>query len=67
MADHQTAGGYPRLGNVISAALPLLAQLGPGDKAAFHLVDIADAELIAAQFECDIARLKTGLGFGRYW
>lgn len=27
MADHQTSGGYPRLGQVILADLPLLAQL----------------------------------------
>ena len=30
MADHQTSGGYPRLGNVISADLPIAAQLGAG-------------------------------------
>ena len=30
MADRQTTGGYPRLGNIISVDLPLLAQLKPG-------------------------------------
>lgn len=31
MADRQTTGGYPRLGDVIAVDLPLLAQLVPGD------------------------------------
>ena len=32
MADNQTTGGYPRLGNIISAYLPMLAQMKAGDK-----------------------------------
>jgi antagonist of KipI len=31
MADRQTAGGYPKIGHVISADLPLAGQLKPGD------------------------------------
>jgi antagonist of KipI len=31
MADRQTTGGYPRIGTVISADLPLAGQLAPGD------------------------------------
>ncbi len=31
MADRQTAGGYPKIGYVISADLPLAGQLAPGD------------------------------------
>ena len=31
MADRQTAGGYPKIGCVISADLPLAGQLAPGD------------------------------------
>ncbi|TNE54095.1 MAG: biotin-dependent carboxyltransferase family protein, partial [Bacteroidetes bacterium] len=30
MADGQTTGGYPRIGNIISADLPRLAQVAPG-------------------------------------
>jgi allophanate hydrolase subunit 2 len=32
MADHQTAGGYPVVATVVSAALPIAAQLLPGDE-----------------------------------
>lgn len=31
MADRQTAGGYPKIGYVITADLPLAGQLAPGD------------------------------------
>ena len=61
MADHQTAGGYPRIGNVISADLPLLAQLGPNDGVSFHLVAIEEAERISADFDRDLCRLRTGI------
>lgn len=37
MADRQTAGGYPKIGYVISADLPLAGQLAPGDFVEFHL------------------------------
>lgn len=67
MADHQTSGGYPRIANVISADLPLLAQLGPNDKVAFTLTDIAEAERFALQIETDLKKLRAGVKFGRYW
>lgn len=43
MADHQTTGGYPAIGHVISADLPSLAQLSPGDKISFTAVDTETA------------------------
>lgn len=61
MADHQTAGGYPRIANVISADLPLVAQLGPGDGIGFRLVSIDDAESLLARREEDIRYLKVGI------
>lgn len=36
MADRQTAGGYPKIGHVISADLPLAGQLAPGDAIQFE-------------------------------
>lgn len=66
MADHQTSGGYPRIANVIEMDLPLLAQLGPNDKVAFHPVSLAEAEELIIQFEKDLNMLKIGCNFGRY-
>jgi antagonist of KipI len=44
MADHQTAGGYPRIAHVISAHLAQLAQVRPGEKIQFGLNNLSTAE-----------------------
>jgi len=67
MADHQTSGGYPRIGNVISADLPLLGQLMPGNTIRFRAVQIEEAEFAAVRFEQELRMLRTGVSFGRYW
>jgi antagonist of KipI len=43
-ADHQTTGGYPRIGSVIKSDLPKLAQLNPNDKISFKLITLNAAE-----------------------
>lgn len=43
MADRQTTGGYPKIGAVITADLPLAAQLAPGDTVTFALTTVAKA------------------------
>ena len=43
MADRQTAGGYPKIGYVISADLPLAGQLAPGDFIEFHMCSPQEA------------------------
>lgn len=51
MADRQTTGGYPQLAVVITADLPLAAQLRPGDWIEFEVCRRADAiaALVAAE------------------
>jgi antagonist of KipI len=44
MADHQTTGGYPRIGHVISAHHSRLAQLATGERVRFHITDHTTAE-----------------------
>ncbi|WP_426118992.1 biotin-dependent carboxyltransferase family protein [Pseudomonas sp. DSP3-2-2] len=46
MADRQTTGGYPRIAQVASVDLPRLAQLLPGDKLRFSLIDLSAAEAL---------------------
>lgn len=46
MADHQTTGGYPKIGVVISADLPLAAQTQPGSRVRFVAANI-DSAVIA--------------------
>ncbi len=63
MADHQTTGGYPRVGHVISRDLPLLAQLSAGDKVAFHLIEASEAEELALEFERELSFFRIGCKF----
>ena len=43
MADHGTAGGYPVVATVASAAMPVAAQLLPGDELSFSEIGIEAA------------------------
>lgn len=43
MPDHATVGGYPVVGCVVAADLPLLGRLRPGDPVRFAWVDFAAA------------------------
>ena len=63
MADHQTTGGYPRIGHIIETDLPKLAQCGPGDKVGFDLVSLAEAERSLADYERDLSFLRVGVRF----
>ena len=44
MADHQTTGGYAKIGTVISFDLPKLAQARPGDTVRFVRISAEDAQ-----------------------
>lgn len=46
MADHQTTGGYAKPCCVISADLPLAAQLKAGDKMRFAPIEVSQAQAI---------------------
>jgi antagonist of KipI len=61
MADHQTAGGYPRIANIVSADLPIAGQLGPGDKLSFKVVTIKEAEDAELRVERDLQFFKVGI------
>lgn len=63
MADHQTTGGYPRIADVFSLDLPILAQLGASDQISFELLDPEKAENSAYQFRKDLQFLKMGCKF----
>ena len=43
MADRQTTGGYPQIATVITADLPLAAQLAPGDWVEFEICTRTEA------------------------
>jgi allophanate hydrolase subunit 2 len=41
MADRQTTGGYTKIGTILSADLPIMAQVKPHDQIQFQWVDHA--------------------------
>lgn len=44
MAERQTTGGYPKIGQVASVDLPLVAQRGPGEHLRFELIELEQAQ-----------------------
>jgi len=58
MADHQTTGGYPRLGNIISAQLSMLAQMKAGDKLQFKFTDHQAAENLILKRQQHLTQLE---------
>ena len=46
MADHQTAGGYAKIGTVLSFDLPKLAQARPGDTVRFTRISAEEAQAL---------------------
>jgi antagonist of KipI len=61
MADRQTIGGYPKIADVISVDLPLLAQLRPGDRMLFTSVSLDEAQALYLAEEHALAHLHEGL------
>lgn len=58
MSDGQTVGGYPRLGDIATVDLPVLAQLRPGESIRFAQVSASDAETLYLEREHELARIE---------
>jgi biotin-dependent carboxylase-like uncharacterized protein len=56
LTDHGSTGGYPVIATVISADLPLLAQLAPGSEVSFSHVSRAEALAALRDQEARLAR-----------
>lgn len=67
LADHQTTGGYPKIGTVISADIPRLGRLRPGDALSFAEIDVAGAEEARRVQEKQIGNLLGGLTPAAAW
>jgi len=58
MADRATTGGYPRIAEVASVDLHLLAQLRPGDRLRFELVSLAQAQALYLRREQEMVAIR---------
>ena len=63
MADGQTTGGYPRIGHIISADLPGLAQMKAGEVLRLQQVDLQAAEATKAGQIQGLLRMRWGSYF----
>lgn len=61
MADRQTTGGYPRVGEVATVDLPIVAQLRPGDHLRFRAISVAAAQALYLEREREIAMLARAI------
>jgi antagonist of KipI len=61
MADRQTTGGYPRIGEVASIDLPLIAQLKPGDRLRFRPISVDEAQELYLSYEQDLAQARAAI------
>lgn len=61
MSERQTIGGYPQIGHVISADLPIMARAWPGTAIRFREVSIEEARHAWYELQRDLGILQTGL------
>jgi antagonist of KipI len=61
MANRQTTGGYPRIGEVSTVDLPLLAQLPPGDTVHFESVTLEYSQRLYLQRDRDLGIMREAL------
>jgi antagonist of KipI len=65
LADAQTVGGYPRIGHVIAADLPRLAQRRSGQHLRFVPVDYLEAQRTNAEQHARLARIALAIASRR--
>lgn len=61
LADSQTTGGYPKIAQVITADIPFIAQVKPGESIQFSRVTLREAEQLYLQKEQMLKDLKTSI------
>ncbi|MBG9588687.1 biotin-dependent carboxyltransferase family protein [Cytobacillus firmus] len=61
LADRQTTGGYPKIGQVAAVDLPLLAQAKPGDALRFAEISNEQAQQLLIKREMKLKELKQGI------
>jgi antagonist of KipI len=63
LADRQTTGGYPKIAQVASVDLPLIAQAMPGDSLRFVEISHNLAQELLIEREMTLAELKIGIAW----
>ncbi|ANU09139.1 allophanate hydrolase subunit 2 [Planococcus antarcticus DSM 14505] len=61
LADRQTTGGYPKIGQIISVDLPLISQLKQGQRLRFKEISLADAQQRLIEQEQSIQKIGAAI------
>ncbi|AIE58997.1 biotin-dependent carboxyltransferase family protein [Bacillus methanolicus] len=61
LADRQTTGGYPKIAQIASVDLPLMAQAKPGDSINFTEISHDEAQHLLLERERKIQQFKQGI------
>ncbi|SIT71471.1 5-oxoprolinase subunit C family protein [Edaphobacillus lindanitolerans] len=61
MADRQTTGGYPKIGQAATADLPVIAQLPPGGRLRFREVSVEEAQSALVRQTNDLRHLQAAI------
>lgn len=61
LADRQTTGGYPKIGQIASVDIPLMAQMKPGEKVRFQEISHDEAQQLYLERERSIQQLAQGI------
>lgn len=61
LADRQTTGGYPKIAQIATIDLPVIAQVKPGEKIRFQEISLQEAQKLLMVKERDIQLLKQAL------
>ena len=59
LADRQTTGGYPKIGQIASVDFSLIAQAKPGDQVYFKLISHEDAQRLIFRTRIQYETIKT--------
>ncbi|MFV9510045.1 biotin-dependent carboxyltransferase family protein [Tepidibacillus sp. LV47] len=58
LSDHQTTGGYPKIGVIASVDIPLVAQLRPGQTLSFKPISVQKSQKLYREQEEKLSILK---------
>jgi antagonist of KipI len=61
LADRQTTGGYPKIAQVATVDLPILAQVKPGENVRFRKIELEEAQMLLRKRETDLNILKQSI------
>ena len=61
LADRQTTGGYPKIAQIATIDLPVIAQVKPGEKVCFQEISLQEAQRLLVVIEREIQLLRQAL------